>query len=524
VTPTGTVQFLDATTQIGTGTLAAGIATFATSSLNAGTHSITAKYLGDLNSGPGVSPPIVQTVTQTSTTTTLAATPNPGTAGKAVTLTATVKLSAGTGAVTGTVTFTDGATTLGTAKLAADGTASLAKILAPGSHSIVATYGGDTNDAGSSSSPLAVTVNLATTGVAITSSGSPATVLSSVTFTAVVTGNGPTPTGTVVFSIDGAAANTATLDGTGKASFSSTSLSVGTHTITAAYSGDTDDTASTSSQLTEVVKPIATATSLGTSATAGTNPQTVLIATVIGVSGPVPTGTVTFMNGTTAVGSAPLDANGVATLIPDLSNATYSIVASYSGDSIHSPSASPAVSVSGTPTGFALAVNPPTITLASSQNSTVTVTLQSNAGFADTIGFGCGTVPAGVNCHFTPNTVDLKGDGKATVQLTIDTNSPLGGGSTAMKSGSGNPGLSLAGLFLPAGLFLGWIGWRFRKRNAVFFAVLLAVCLSGALAVTGCGGFTQQSATAGTYTLQVTGVGANSNVTHSQNITLTITK
>jgi len=93
-----------------------------------------------------------------------------------------------------------------------------------------------------------------------------------------------------------------------------------------------------------------------------------------------------------------------------------------------------------------------------------------------------------------------------------------------MKSGSGKGGFSLAGLFLPAGLFLGWIGWRFRKRNAVFFAVALAVCLSGALAVTGCGGFTQQSATPGTYTLQVTGVGANSNVTHSQNITVTITK
>jgi hypothetical protein len=41
---------------------------------------------------------------------------------------------------------------------------------------------------------------------------------------------------------------------------------------------------------------------------------------------------------------------------------------------------------------------------------------------------------------------------------------------------------------------------------------------------TGCIGYTQSSAAPGTYTIQVVGVGANSNVTEYQNVTLTITQ
>jgi hypothetical protein len=41
--------------------------------------------------------------------------------------------------------------------------------------------------------------------------------------------------------------------------------------------------------------------------------------------------------------------------------------------------------------------------------------------------------------------------------------------------------------------------------------------------VTGCSGFSQSTAAPGTYVIQVTGVGVNSNITHYQNVTLTIT-
>ncbi len=523
---TGSVTFMDGTTQIGTATLAGnpGAASITTSALTAGSHSISASYPGDQNNASSYTS-IAQVVNLAATTTNLTATPNPGIAGHTVTLVAAVTLNAGSRVPTGTVTFTDASSTnLGSAKLAADGTASIAATLKPGPHAIAAAYGGDSNDASSSSAALPLEVNLATTSVAVTSSGSPATVLAPITFTAVVTGNGGTPTGSVVFSVDGATANTATLDGTGKASFSNSSLTVGNHTITAAYSGDASNNAGTSNQFAQAVQPISTATSLGTATTTGVTPETVLVATVVGGTGPTPTGTVVFMNGSTAIGVATLDANGVGTLLPDLAPATYNLVAQYSGDSIHGASTSSAIKITGAPTGFGMTANPTSVSIAATQNTVLTLTFKSNNGYTDTIGLGCGTLPLGVNCHFSSTTVALKANATTTVQLNIDTGTPLGAGASAMNSSSGPRGFSLAGLFLPAGLLVGWIGWRFRKRNAAFFALALAALLSSALLVSGCGGFTQKSALPGTYTIQVNGVGSSSNISHYQNITLTITK
>jgi hypothetical protein len=147
------------------------------------------------------------------------------------------------------------------------------------------------------------------------------------------------------------------------------------------------------------------------------------------------------------------------------------------------------------------------------------------SGFTDTIGLGCGSLPAGVNCHFSNISVPLAASATATAQLTIDTNNPLGGGSSAMNKQPGQRNFELAGLFLPFSFFLGWILWRFRKRHAGVLSTVLILILSGAaLMATGCIGFTQSSAAAGTYTIQVVGVGASSDVTQYQNVTLTITK
>ena len=526
VTPTGTVAFLDGTTQIGTATIVGttGIATFSTSSLAAGSHTITASYKGDSNDGPGTSLPLSQSVNLAPTTTTLNAAPSPGIAGKAVTLTATVA-GTGTAAISGTVAFTDGTTTLGSAKVGANGTAVVTATLAPGAHALVATYSGDANNNTSASVATPFTVILATTSVVLTSSGSPAVVLSAVTFTATVTGNGGMPTGAVTFTVDGGIAGTANLNASGVATFTDSALLVGTHTVSAGYAGDADDSPSTSTALSQVETPIATTTSLGTSGTTGTDPQAVLVATTLGSSGPTPTGTITFYNGTSVIGAAALDSNGVATLVPDLAPGTYSITASYGGDSLHAASSSAAVSISGSPAGFAISLNPPTMTLATSQNGTINVTLTSQSGFADTVGMGCLSVPAAVNCHFSSNTVTLKSGQSQTVQLTIDTNAPLSGGTTASNAVSGSRSTALAGLFFPFSVVFGCILWRFRRRHAAALLTALLLFLVGAFAVTGCGaGFSQSSAAPGTYTIQVGGVGSSSNLSHYQNLTLTITK
>jgi hypothetical protein len=70
-------------------------------------------------------------------------------------------------------------------------------------------------------------------------------------------------------------------------------------------------------------------------------------------------------------------------------------------------------------------------------------------------------------------------------------------------------------------VLFGFFIWRFRKRHA--FALIAVLLLSGAaLLATGCSGFTQKSAAPGTYVIQVNGVGADSNVSRYQNVTLTI--
>lgn len=334
-----------------------------------------------------------------------------------------------------------------------------------------------------------------------------------------------TPGGTVNFFSDGTSIGSSTLDSTGRATLTYSALTVGTHAITASYGGATDYLASSSAPLSQVVQKMPTNTSLGASGTGASTTSAVLVATVIGTTSttPVPTGTVTFMDGSTTLGTAPVNASGVATLNPQLQATSYTITATYSGDAVHDPSTSVAVTVTGTPTDFGITVTPSKLTLAASQNATVTVTITSNDGYSDTIGLGCATVPAGVTCHFANNSVALNANGTQTVQLTIDTNNPLSGGASAMNAKPGR-GLMVAGIFLPAGLLFPFFFRRFRRKGFVLLAALV-ICLSGTVLISGCaGGFSKSSATPGTYTLQVTGLGVNSNVAHYQAVTLTITK
>ncbi len=112
------------------------------------------------------------TTTSTTTSTSTTTTTLPGTttgltssdrhsvSGQAVTFTATVKAkSPGAGTPTGTVTFKDGPSTLGTGTLNSSGQALfMTSTLAVGSHSITASYGGDANFTGSTSSKVTQTV------------------------------------------------------------------------------------------------------------------------------------------------------------------------------------------------------------------------------------------------------------------------------------------------------------------------------------------------------------------------------
>ncbi len=220
------------------------------------------------------------TATQSSaaaSTTSLISSLNPSTSGQTVMFTAIVTGPSGSTTVpTGTVTFLDGSTSLGTGMLNASGQATLTTLaLGVGSHSITASYGGDTNFTGSASSVLTQVVNAvvrAGSTTSLTSSANPAQSGQPLTFTATVSGpsgNPTVPTGSVNF-LDGASTlGNVTLNSAGFATFSTSLLSAGSHSITAVYGGDSNFTGSTSTALTQ---------SVGTpSFTIGFNPTTVTV-------------------------------------------------------------------------------------------------------------------------------------------------------------------------------------------------------------------------------------------------------
>jgi hypothetical protein len=240
----GTVQFLDGATVLGTALVSGGSASFSTPALAAGAHTISASYSGDGNYASS-SASLAQTVKAT-TTTALSASSTTPTFGQSVTLTASVNPASAAGAVQ----FLDGATVLGTAALSGGSAAISTSSLAVGSHSITAVYGGDAGDTGSSSSAIAVTVRKMATATALASSLNPAVSGQSVTFTATV--SPASATGSVQFKDGGTILGTVTLAG-GSAAFSTSSLAIGSHSITAVYGGDGNGNGSTSAALTETV-------------------------------------------------------------------------------------------------------------------------------------------------------------------------------------------------------------------------------------------------------------------------------
>jgi hypothetical protein len=142
-TPTGAVAFFNGTTKLGTITLNNGVAAYTTAKLAVGTATITAQYLGFGSFQGSTSAPLSQVVNQASTTITLVSSLNPSNHGNPVTFTATVTGQFGT--ATGSVTFSNGTTTLATVNLGAGVAKFTTSTLPSGTDTITATYNGNTN-------------------------------------------------------------------------------------------------------------------------------------------------------------------------------------------------------------------------------------------------------------------------------------------------------------------------------------------------------------------------------------------
>lgn len=358
-TPTGSVQFTDNGANIGSSQpLSGGTTSVNSPNLPVGPHNIVASYTSDNLNFIDSSGNWSQQVDMASTTTDAVSSVGPSVFGQPVVFTATVgAVAPGAGTPTGTVTFSDGATNLGSPGLAGGQASVTIAALSVGPHTLVASYNGDGNFKTSSGS-LLQTVNQAPTATSVTSSANPSVFGQKVSFTATVCPAPPStqatqaPSGTIAFTADGAATpfDTESVSAAsappGCASTTSTligSFSVATHSISVTYQGDPNFLAS-SGTLTggQVVNKAPTATAI----TSAPNPSlfgdgVTLTATVI-VPPPgagTPTGTVTFTDATTVLGTSPLDATGHATFATaGLQVGTHALMAAYSGDGNFLPS------------------------------------------------------------------------------------------------------------------------------------------------------------------------------------------
>jgi hypothetical protein len=251
-TPTGTVTFTyGSATLCNAVTLGGGTATCAYSALPVGSDVITATYSGDANFAPS-SGTISQTVQQASTTTVVTSSLNPSAFNQQVTFTATVTGQFG-GTPTGTATFSDGSTPLGMSPLSGGMAAFSTAVLAAGLHSINAVYSGDSNFLGSSAS-LNQTVNQASTTLALGSSVNPSGFGQPVTLTATIsTQYGGQASGTINFKDGSTRLGSFTVSGN-VARLTTSSLAIGTHSITAIYNGNLNFVGSTSPVLSQVVQ------------------------------------------------------------------------------------------------------------------------------------------------------------------------------------------------------------------------------------------------------------------------------
>jgi hypothetical protein len=252
-TPTGYVTFKDGTATLGSQPLAAnGVSSISISTLSPGTHSLTAVYSGDTNDAVSTSTALTVTIQQIATVTTLGSSANPLSAGATLRLTAAVTLAPGAtayGALTGTVTFYDGSTAIGSGPVTinANGQATLSiTTLTVGSHALTVRFNGNTDYAASTSAPISQTVQETGTQTVLTSAASTTLMGKPAVFTAVVTSATGTPTGQISFRDGATQLSSVRLGANGTASFTITTLSRGAHSITAAYSGDSNYNASVS--------------------------------------------------------------------------------------------------------------------------------------------------------------------------------------------------------------------------------------------------------------------------------------
>ena len=346
---------------------------------------------------------------------------------------------------------------------------------ATGTDSITAVYGGDSDFAGSTSTAVSQTVNKASSSTTLTSSVNPSTAGQSVTLTANISGQfSGVATGTVTFSNGSSSLGSASVS-SNMATLATTALPVGTDSITAAYSGDSNFTGSSSNTVSQVVNTSPQAATPTFSPAAGTYTA----AQSVTISDATPARRSTTPPTEPRRQPARLSIRIRApSRFPRQRPLRLSRTAGYSNSAVASAAYVINIPGFGPPSGS----QPGSITIqpGASTGNTATISVVGTNGFSGTVNLSCSITPVAANdpptCTLSPASVTLSGTTTETSTLTVTTT-----GATSS-------------MILPAWRQAGGIAFAVvlmfaipRKRRS-WLAMLVLLTIVGSIGFAGCGG------------------------------------
>jgi len=345
-------------------------------------------------------------------------------------------------------------------------------------------------------------------------------------------------TGTVTITDNGSPLDTGTfvINSAGHAEDQPIQLSGGTNTLSATYSGDISYNAVTTPVAdTIVVSKATTVTSLSPSVTSVSANQSMTLSIAISTqsnSTQGPTGSVTFKDGTTMLGTSPVapagatsavGASGTATLSTSFTAVgTHSLTAVYSGDTNYTTSTSGAVSVTVTGPDFTLTPQAPTaVTVSSGSSATYAIAVGSTGGFSSSVSVTCSLAAVATTCSANPSSV-VPGN-NTTIMVSTTAHQLLPPMDPPGRFGPWHRVLPPFFSIILALLMLAFAA-RTRRQRFAFSVALAGAVLFLLVQTTGCGGGSSapppHGTQAGTYTVTITGVSGSS--THTTTVSLTV--
>jgi hypothetical protein len=337
--------------------------------------------------------------------------------------------------------------------------------------------------------------------------------------------DGSTLTGTISF-FDGTT-NICTIPVVGSASCpasAGTGFTVGTHVMTANYSGDLTHLPSTSAPVTLVIAAVPTKAQTMTMLTSNMNRvsigQSVTFTANVVASGSAiaPSGSVTFLDGSVVLGIEPLIGSGAASFSTALlSVGAHTITAAYAGDTNLAASTSTVLTetVNGVivvSDGFSVSV--PEATKVSVGGTTeLQVTVASQTGFAQPVQLSCADLPSEATCTFAAETIPAGG---GATRMSFSTLGPRS--CVVADAGSQTAGVPFAGTVVAA-LVVMFLPEKRRRIRGVLTAL---IALGGMITLSGCGACTDLGTKPGVYTIRVLGVSQGAVVTSRVKVTVAV--